>query len=134
MTGGEALSMDMFCNVGMFMFCTRRCTRVRLNARDVGDAFRNSTALSLDELVSTYYTSSHPSMYCSFSTLRLFVKIYWRRFSWIISGSPSTFSSGDGYPTLVPTSRRAYIIFLSTLLVPGRLQQHRSFLEKYLVL
>ena len=44
--------MDMFFTVvGMFIFCTRRCTRVRLNARHVGEAFRYySNALSLEVL------------------------------------------------------------------------------------
>ena len=92
----SALSMDMIFTFVLFIFCTRKMYQSKeLNAR-----FK--LAMHLETLVSTYYTSSHCTLYYSFRTLRRFcVDILAQAFlaSYLARHRPSP--SGDGYLLLL---------------------------------
>ena len=69
----SALSMDMIFTVGLFIFCTRKMYQGKGNARYKLAMHLETQLYYLQKYqFSTYYISSHCTMYYSFYTLRLF--------------------------------------------------------------
>ena len=123
----SALSMDVIYTVGLFIFCRRKMYQGKVECKTyVAEAFRYPSTHYLQKYqLFKYYTSSHRTMCYSFYTLRRSMQRYWRRLSCIISGSPSTFAQWRWLPySYAYFAQSIHNLFLSTLLVPRRLQQH----------
>ena len=109
--------MDMIFTVGLFIFYTRRCTRVRLNARHkLAMHLDTIQTHSLEVLVFQvlYFIAQYNVLLILYPTpiLCRYIGVGFLA-SYLVRRRPSP--SGDGYTTLVPTSRRSFIIFFHLL-------------------
>ena len=114
----SALSMEMIFTVGLFIFCTSKMYQGKVECKtQVGDSFRYySNALSLDVLVFQvlYFIAPYYVLIILYPT-PILCRCIGVGFlaSYLVRRRPSP--SGDGYTTLVPTSRRSFIIFFHLL-------------------